>query len=214
MDLTPVDTQIAYQRIREKITSLELEPGSPIDEGILAEEIEVSHKSLQEALISLAREGLVELKDRGLYVSVVEPEQLQQISELRALLEGFSARLAAQRAEEDDLLILNALREEQGELTAHQADRLFELDHKFHQAIAQASKNPFLARELEMFYGLSLRMWNLVLPKIDFLENAVEEHKELLTAIEAGNPEVAERLMCQHVGEFYQRIQELLKRGG
>jgi DNA-binding GntR family transcriptional regulator len=212
MEMVRVDTQRAYEIIREKITTLEIPPGTHINEQALAEELEMGDVPVREALKLLVHDDLVVITPRhGLYVTEVNIPDLQQLSEMRLSLEGLSARLASQRATPDEMAVLKALRKEQAETPPEDSRRLFEVDHKFHQAIAKASHNKYLARTLENFFGLSLRLWYMVPPSIGFLPDAVEKHLELVDAIESGDGDRAEQIMRDHVGEFYDKVREILK---
>jgi DNA-binding GntR family transcriptional regulator len=211
MELERVDTKRAYELIRERITTLELEPGSVINEQDLAEELEMGLAPVREALKLLAHDNLVVITPRhGLYVADVNVPDLEQLSELRLSLEGLSARLAAQRATEDDIVILEALRQEQASTPAEDRRRLFDIDHKFHQAVARAAHNKYMADSLERLFGLSQRLWYLALPKLGFLPGSVEQHLDLVQAIENGDGDEAERIMRAHVGEFYAQVREVL----
>ena len=88
---------------------------------------------------------------------------------------------------------------------------LFELDHKFHQAIAQAAHNKYLADILDDFFGLSQRLWFLALPHLEFLPAAVEKHLELVAAIKAQDENHAEAIMRQHIQSFYDKVFETLQ---
>ncbi|MGD8736247.1 MAG: GntR family transcriptional regulator, partial [Anaerolineae bacterium] len=139
MQMERVDTKRAYEVIRERITTLELPPGSAINEQKLAEELEMGLVPVREALKLLAHENLVVIPPRhGWYVADVNVPDLEQISEMRLALEGLCARLAAQRATADDIVVLEVLRQEQASTALEDSKRLFDLDHKFHQAVAQA----------------------------------------------------------------------------
>jgi DNA-binding GntR family transcriptional regulator len=221
MELERVDTQRAYELILAKITTLELAPGAAINEQKLAQELNMGAVPVREALKLLAHDSLVVVTPRhGLYVADVSQPDLEQISELRLSLESLCARLAAQRATDDDLVVLEALRQEQAARAEVEADmsqaspRLFELDHKFHQAVAQAAHNRYLARTLDQFYGLSQRLWYLALPALGFLPAAVEKHLDLVEAIKAGDANRAEQVMYDHVKEFYDRVREVLVERG
>lgn len=221
MELERVDTQRAYELILAKITTLELAPGAAINEQKLAQELNMGTVPVREALKLLAHDSLVVVTPRhGLYVADVSQPDLEQISELRLSLESLCARLAAQRATDDDLVVLEALRQEQAARAEVEADmsqvspRLFELDHKFHQAVAQAAHNRYLARTLDQFYGLSQRLWYLALPALGFLPAAVEKHLDLVEAIKAGDADRAEQVMYDHVKEFYDRVREVLVERG
>ncbi|RLC77001.1 MAG: GntR family transcriptional regulator [Chloroflexi bacterium] len=215
MKLTPVfvrvDTQRAYERLWEKITTLELEPGAPINEQQLAQELEMSTSAVRESLRLLAHNNLVVVTPRhGLYVANVNVADLEQLSDIRLSLESLCARRAAQRATADDLVVLEALRQEQATVPLTDSRRLFGLDHKFHQAVAQAARNKYLAQTLDRLFGLSRRLWYLVLPHLGYLPAAVEQHLKLVEAIEAGDADRAEQIMYEHVEEFYAQVRETL----
>jgi DNA-binding GntR family transcriptional regulator len=167
---------------------------------------------VREALKLLAHENLVVITPRhGLYVADVNVPDLEQLSEMRLALEGLSARLAAQRATKDDTAVLEALRQEQANTPAEDSRRLFDVDHKFHQAIAQAAHNKYLAASLERLFGLSQRLWYLALPSLGFLPSSVEKHLELVEAIKTGDGDQAERIMREHVKEFYAQVRRILQ---
>jgi DNA-binding GntR family transcriptional regulator len=212
MELLRIDTQRAYELIREKITSLEMSPGAAIDEGKLADELEMGQVPVREALNLLAHDHLVTTADQGLFVSKVEILDLQQISEIRMLLEPYCAQEAAKHAKADDIVVLEALSQEQGQIPPDQPKQLFDLDHKFHQAIARAAKNKYLAEILENFYGHSKRAWFLVLPHLDFLSTAVESHLEMVKAIKDQDADHASEIMRDHVQGFYEKVFEILKK--
>lgn len=212
MELVRVDTQRAYELIREKITTLELAPGAPVNEQHLAEELDMGLVPVREALKLLAHDDLVVITPRhGLYVADVSISDLEQISEMRISLESLCARLAAQRATPDDLVVLEALRQEQATISPEDSRRLFDFDHRFHQAIARAAHNRYLARTLDHFFGLSQRLWYLALPHMGFLPAAVEKHLDLVEAIKAGDADQAEQIMCGHVQDFYDKVREVLR---
>ena len=84
------------------------------------------------------------------------------------------------------------------------------MDHKFHQAIARAAHNKYLADSLERLFGLSQRLWYLALPRLGFLPAAVEKHLDLVQAIKNGDGDRAEQIMRDHVAEFYAQVREIL----
>ncbi len=206
MELIRVDTKKAYQILWEKITSLELTPGSPLDISALAGELAMAQASINEALRLLVHDHLVEAPQRRLYVASLHFSDLEKISTIRINLETLAAQQAARNAKEDDLIILQTLcGEEAGDTLEY-----FELDRKFHQAIAQATHNEYLAITLKHFYGLSKRLWFLALPYLDFLPSAVKSHLDLVDAIKAQDEPLAMEIMQTHIEEFYQKITRII----
>ncbi len=189
---------------------MEYQPGSFINPQEVTSDLDLGHHATREALKLLVHDNLLEVKSEGLYVRDIDMDDLKLISEIRVLLEGYSARFAARRATPDDLLIIETLIQEQSDIPEDDQQQWFEIDHKLHQAIARAAHNHYLAQSLEDFFTQSQRLWNLVLPEIDFLASAVHEHKELFDALRSGNEDEAEMIMQEHVKSFYARIQDIL----
>jgi DNA-binding GntR family transcriptional regulator len=218
MEKQRLDTQHAYELVWEKITTLELAPGSPINEQQLASEFNTALAPVQEALRLLEHEHLVRITPRhGTYVAEVNLPDLEQVSELRLAMEPLAAALAARRVTPDDLAVLEAIRQEQIAADPHDTRRLFNIDHKFHQAIAEAAHNKYLSEMLDHFFGLSLRFWYLVLPsgrdvpsRIEFLPIAMHMHLELVDTIRKGDAAAAEKIMYAHVESFYKEVRAVL----
>ena len=206
-----VDTQQAYEQIKEQIISLELAPGAQLSAQTLAESLDMGLTPVEEALKLLAHDELVVITPRhGIYVADVSVADLEQLSEMRVPLEALCAHLAAQRATPDDIAVLEALRQEQASVSPDDSRRLFQIDHKFHQAIARAAHNKYLSRSLDHYFGLSQRLWYLALPELGFLPTAVADHLALVDAIKAGDADKSERIMRTHVQSFYDKVRDIL----
>ena len=166
---------------------------------------------VQEALKLLEYEKLIKTDPQyGVYVTNVCLADLEQLSEMRLTLEPLSARLAAQRAIPDDFVVLDSLGQEYADTSLQDHKQLLDLDHRFHQTIAQAARNSYLAETQEHFFGLLQRLWYLILPRLDFLPAAVAQHLDLLAALKAGDADRAAQIMHDHVAGFYQKIRKTL----
>ncbi len=80
--------------------------------------------------------------------------------------------------------------------------------------MARAAHNHYLARVLDQFFGLSQRLWYLAMPEINFLPQAVDKHLELLEAIKDGEADRAQRIMQDHVRDFYDQVKTKLEADG
>ena len=98
---------------------------------------------------------------------------------------------------------------EQGDLRS-QERALIDLDSRIHRLIYQATKNAYLATDLDRYYIHSQRIWNLGLGRVEHLRQAVLEHKELLEAIIQGDSDRAFNVMSKHVSEFEAEIAQAL----
>ncbi len=204
--MNKIDTNKAYQILWEKITSLSLAPGEILDIAALGDELQFSQSSIQEALRLLIHDHLVDAPPRGLFVADLHFSDLEKISTIRLNLETLAAQQAARNANADDCIILQSLCEE----VAADTGEHFELDQRFHQAIAQAAHNTYLEDTLKHFYGLSKRLWFIALPYLDFLPSAVKSHINLVTAIQNHNEPLAMEIMQSHIEEFYLKIREII----
>ena len=201
----------AYYRIRELIVSLELAPGSIVDERSLMARLEIGRTPIREALRQLARENLVEVHARrGMFVSAVEVGDLAALSEVRAPLESFAAGLAAERRTPDDLLETAALLGELSVSRPHDERALIELDQRLHRHVYRCTHNPFLETTLDGYYVLTLRIWFMALDRVARLDDAVHEHRALLEAIRDGDATAAGDAMRRHIVGFEQAIRAVL----
>jgi DNA-binding GntR family transcriptional regulator len=197
----------AYHEIRGLIVSLELAPGAVIDERDLIERLGIGRTPVREGLRRLAHERLVEVYPRrGMFVTGVDVRQLARLSEVRAVLEPEAARLAAERATDEDRARFDALLTE---LDAGSSE-LMQLDERIHRAVYRAARNDLLEATLEQYYALALRIWMLALERTQDLEEAVEAHRDLLEAIRDGDGERAAQTMRDHVENFEQAMHRVL----
>jgi DNA-binding GntR family transcriptional regulator len=197
----------AYHEIRGLIVSLELAPGAVIDERELIERLAIGRTPVREALRRLAHERLVEVYPRrGMFVSGIDVRQLARLSEVRELLEPEAARLAAERATDSDRAEMAGLL---AELDAGDS-ALMDLDERIHRAVYRAAHNDLLEATLGQYYVLALRIWTLALDRAHELEEAVEAHRALLEAIQAGDGERAADTMRAHVQNFEQAMHRVL----
>jgi DNA-binding GntR family transcriptional regulator len=196
----------AYIAIRGLIVSLELAPGAVIDERALIERLGIGRTPVREALRRLAHEQLVEVfPRRGMFVTNVDVRDLARISEVREALEPEAARLAAERATEDERDELAEL----GSSIVRGAD-LMDIDERIHRAIYAAAHNDLLEKTLGEYYVLAHRIWMIALDRNEALEEAVEAHRNLVLAIVNGSGERAADLMRAHVQGFEQAMRRVL----
>jgi DNA-binding GntR family transcriptional regulator len=201
----------AYQLIRHKIITLELPPKTAIDEQTLMEDLQVGRTPIREALQRLAAEGLVFLAPRrGMFVSEISIMDLQKVFELRMVLEGFCARLVAERATEAQFAAMNALVHRLDKTDDKDSKALMAIDEQFHESLYQAADNEFLADTLRQLHAQSFRIWHLVLDRLGNVRGAMEQHAAVTRALEARDSEFAENLIQEHISEFQQQIKAAL----
>ncbi len=188
--------------MREAILSGELLPGDRIVELQLAREVGTSQTPVREALLSLEKAGLiVRMEHRGTFVAGLEPHQLEDICTLRAVLEGFCARLVAHRLPDtDELRPLEAeLERMRRAVESRDCTALTEADIAFHQALYELSDHQLLAEMLRSLRDrMSLTVKLAVASSTGLLEVA-ESHVGLLDALRSGDADLAEQTARHHV---------------
>ena len=204
-------SQRAYLLIRDQIVTLRMAPGSVIEEGRLREQLHLGRTPIREALQRLAHENLVSfLPHRGTFVTEINITDLGYLAEVRTELEGYAARLAAERATVAERGAMKALISELDAGRPREAQALMQLDQRIHRQIYRATRNGFLAGVLEQYFNLTLRLWFLVLDRGVHLREAVQEHHEALQAIVARDAQAAEAVMRRHVTGFEQQVRRAL----
>ena len=204
----------AYLQIRDQIVTLSLPPGSVIDEGRLRQALGLGRTPIREALKRLAQEDLVAVvPNRGTFVAGVTVTDLAAITEIRVQLEGFAFRLAAERASPDERAVFRGLIMELDAIhrdgKAMGSEALMQVDLRLHRAVYRATHNRFLEDALERYFRLSLRLWHMVLDRIH-MDEPVQEHREILEAIVAGDGRRAESAVQRHVVAFEQAVRRVL----
>src|SRR5438552_6709184 len=197
-------------RVRDRILTLDLPPGSLVHEARLREELAIGRTPIREALQRLAHEKLVRsVPHRGTFVTDVNITDLARITEVRVVLEGHAARLAAERCTAADRA---ATRELLASLAVGASDQreLMRMDQAIHRQIYRSARNSFLESTLERYFNLSLRLWYLVLDRGVRLREAVTEHRAMLGAVMAGDGERADEAMRRHVAGFESAIGRVL----
>jgi DNA-binding GntR family transcriptional regulator len=201
----------AYQLIRHKIITLELPPLSPIDEQVLMDELQLGRTPIREALQRLAAEDLVSIVPRrGIFVADISLTDLQKVFEMRMVLEGFCARLAAQRVTQDQITKMEAVIRELETTRDKDGTALMVIDEQFHELLYEAADNEFLAHTLRRLHALSFRIWHLVLDRLGSVRGAMEQHIAIIQALKDRDQEQAEGLLKQHIAEFQQEIKAVL----
>jgi len=211
VEVAPSQSEAAYLRIRERIVSLEMPPGSVVNEARLREDLRIGRTPIREALQRLARENLVRpIPHRGTFVTDVNITDLARITEVRIVLESHAAKLAAEKLTPSDREAIEHLIEVLEKGAVRDQRELMRLDQEVHRQVYRAAHNPFLEGTLERYFNLSLRLWYLVLDRALRLREAVEEHIDLLRAILARDGARAEQSMRRHVAGFEREIRKVL----
>lgn len=198
--------ETAYRHIRNAIVSGELKSGETLQESKLADRIGVSRTPVREALSRLSNEGLVILERyrRG-QVASFSMAEVAEVFRLRAKLEGHGARRAARRITSDQVAYLEKLEAEMEsvfqQLGWHKHLSRFDyLNNEFHATIATAADSPRLEKILASSLELPASIFNYYNePLEDRTRRTHRQHREIIDALKARNPDWAEAAMTAHL---------------
>lgn len=203
----------AYRSIKRGIIRMEYAPASLLNELELKEVLGIGRTPIREALQRLALENFVViLPRRGTMVADLNLSDMQKISELRLELEGFAARLASERARPEHLSTFDeVLLSIECISDSDDHHKLIELDQRFHQLVAQASGNEFLAGELVGLYDQVIRHWYHALHKVvKPLGASLADHNRVADAIRARDGTLAAQVIREHITRFQIEFQAVL----
>ncbi len=188
-----------YKQLREDIVTGVCRPNGRLIEVELADRLKVSRTPIREALKRLASEGLVLSRRRGWIVREHTGDEIREIYEARAALEGYCARLAAKRGTEAQLKHIASLHRGAKGTASSSRKRLVEVNESFHDAIITAAQNERLA---ELIHRNREYYFNFRIAKLytdDEAQTSLEGHDAIVRALGERDGERAEREMRKHI---------------
>jgi DNA-binding GntR family transcriptional regulator len=201
----------AYQELSDRLVTLQIPPGAPINDEQVAAELGVGRTPVREALKRLETERLVvAYPRRGTFATEVQITDLGHLTEVRQRLEPLAASCAARRANARDRAVLSGLLDELGAAPGAEVGDLIRLDMRLHRALYAATANPYLQDTLVRYDNLATRIWCLFLDRLPGLAGHVGEHGPLLRAVLEGREDQAAALAAEHVAGFETAIRALL----
>ncbi|MBJ3778621.1 GntR family transcriptional regulator [Acuticoccus mangrovi] len=202
--------EMVYQRLRLDILNATFEPGTILRQQELAERYQVSRVPLREAMTRLTAEGMLILRPRrGYAVISLEPDQIVEVFELRAVIEEHAGYVAARARTKDDVRRLDALivaMEALDPASARYVDDWSSLNYDFHVCLVGSTRRERLARTaaalrdtVEPYIRIESRLTG-------DMKHAEREHREIAQAFKAGDATSLAALCRQHVEHTAQRL--------
>jgi GntR family transcriptional repressor for pyruvate dehydrogenase complex len=211
--------------ILDLLRQKELKPGDKLPpERELAEILGVSRPSLREALRALSIMKIVEVRQGdGTYVSALKTEELVehlefvfmldnstmlQLFEARKIVETGNVSLAAERISDEELSILRTCLEK-SEHSVDDPEAFMQADIELHEIITRAARNPLLERFMASIGTLSRASRHKTTHMSGVTKTAVEDHRQIVNALEARDPQAASAAMLCHLEHVEQKYREL-----
>jgi DNA-binding GntR family transcriptional regulator len=191
--------------LKESIATGRLKPGEKISETKLAEDLGISRTPLREAIQTLEAEGFLKVIPRkGAVVSDFSRKDIEDIYDIKAILEGLAARLATENLTASNIQKLENINGQLRSLTLKgesSAGRFFKLHNEFHDTFLQAGNNDRLYQLNCHLMGpfKRFRLSSLAIP--GRFEESVKAHDEIIEAFKAKDAKKAEELVIKNVLE-------------
>lgn len=208
--------KFVYEELRREILTLELAPGIPLDETTLARRFAMSRSPVREALVRLSADGLVEmLSNRSTLVAPVDMAGFPRYVEALDFLQRINTRLAAKFRSAEDMARMEARAKAFDKAcAANDYLQMSATNRDFHMSVAEAGKNPYLARAYGQLLDEGRRILHM---HFDYLRSSTtdhmltSEHFDMIEAIRHQDVAEADRLAHDHTRQFHDRFMSFLK---
>ena len=200
----PLDRERAYQGIAELIAKSKLDPGEPVTERGLAEQLGIGRTPIREAIRELVRDGALEVHPaRGTCVRANSLQDLGELFDVRHALEGLAVYRAAEFGPTEKLSAYGHRLRSVSRRFNHA--KAFDLGVDFHVEIFRAARNRLLI-DTYMPIKLRYRLASAIVQTHDheWIRRSVDEHLGILEAIEERDPALAQRRMQDHLTHSFQ----------
>jgi DNA-binding GntR family transcriptional regulator len=200
-DLLVSAQQAAHTWLREMIFSGALHPGQPLRQEEIARQIGISRLPIREALNRLATEGLVQLKPRrGFYVASLNENEIDDIFEMRAMLEGRAGQLATEQTTAEDADAVDRLVVELDAALETNApfDHYARLNVCFHARLYQSCNRKHLQRQISMLRDAVSPLIRLLALDSGELQRAQKEHRLLAKHYRRGDADRVAEMCREH----------------
>jgi DNA-binding GntR family transcriptional regulator len=197
-----------YVTLRDAIVRVELMPGQQLSENELARQLRVSRTPVREALTRLRDERLIQVvRQLGTYVARISPSAVSDAQFIREALECAAIRVAAERAGEEDLRALEEnLRGQERARDERELEVFYLLDDALHKALCDLSRHPSLWLVSQRMRSHLNRVRRLSLAAAGYLPEMIEEHREVVAAVAAHDPDRAELALRYHLRQVLREL--------
>ncbi len=202
-DSAPIRKRV-YDDLRTAILLGRLNPAERLTEEHLAQQLGVSRTPVREALYKLESEGLIKaLETRGFIVSSDSWEEVEELFEIRAILEGYTLRLISKSIDKGKLARLGGMIEKaERALETKQMNEVFECNTLFHDPLhGMVNHKKQLCRLLVNMRENVLRYRRDTLHSPEGARRTIDGHKRILLALSLKDPDLCEKTMRQHINE-------------
>jgi DNA-binding GntR family transcriptional regulator len=192
----------AYSLILEAIDTGIYRPGDRLVESELADRFGVSRTPIREALQRLETQSMLTRDGRSLIVASLDHNQMADLYVVRTELEGLAARLAARHATPEEIRVLRDMVDEDRAFV-DDPDALSKANRRFHKQIHLASHNRYLVKQLDLVHRSMALLATTSLAVEGRGAEAIDEHDQIVSAIEASNGDAAHSALSNHISKAF-----------
>lgn len=193
--------QDIYEKIRDDITFGRLMSGERLTEKKLSDLYKVSRSPIREALRQLESEGLISFeRNKGIEVAKLSVKQVEEIYDLRELLEGYAVRIAIGKTTKKDIAYLEDLHKKMIKAASSRDTQLWLQNNAlFHAFFREKADNENLCQLIVMLRRRIYRYQYMTVSYPRFFENYIEHHTTMIEACKKKDPDLAEKTMKIHL---------------
>ncbi|MBR5528146.1 MAG: GntR family transcriptional regulator [Clostridia bacterium] len=196
-----------FERIENDILSGKFRPGDTYTECTLSKLFGVSRTPVREAIRRLEQEGLIRITTKGAEILGVDMQDLEDIYEIRGRLEGLAAKKCAKKITDEELASLKEIIELHEFYTQKGlSDKIKDTDSEFHETIYAVCGSDIYSSVLSSLHRRIRKYRKLSVQNPTRAAQAAKEHREIYTALENHDGNLAEKLTAQHIENAHKNI--------
>jgi DNA-binding GntR family transcriptional regulator len=202
-----------YDHLKQAIIDQDIEPGARLVENRIAQMLGISRTPLREALHKLEREDWIEkMPSGGFKVMTLSREDIEETFGIRAVLEAYAARLAAEKHRPSDLIPLEkVMKQFRNCLEKKQTARLPEINTEFHDLLYAMSDSPRLIKMINQLRAPISRYRQIILKQKAYAAASCQDHADMLTAMNQRDADRVEDLVRSHILKGKQAVIHRIK---
>lgn len=200
-----------YDVLKEKIITLQFEPGQSISEKEISDLFQVSRTPVREAFLKLTQENLLDVyPQRGTFVSLIDLQQVEEARFIRESLEKSVVRIACEKATTEAIRQLEEIFEEQKRCVQNNDyNQLFKLDEQFHFFITQIADKELVWSVIQQMNAHLNRIRMLSLAANINWDLILDQHEQIIEALRTKNATAAEQVMEEHLKKLIFELEEI-----
>lgn len=193
-----------YDQLVAAIMNRDITPEDSLVQEKLAEQMQISRTPVREALMRLEQEGVLEVSKRGSFrLYRMDDQEVRELYQSRAAVEGQCARILAVRGDAGDIEALRKIVESEENIHEHTARAYFEANRNIHRAFVERAGNRFLLEMFEMIWGKAMAFHLFAAIENVDLAKSLGDHMSLVDVIETGDKTEALEAFTAHIQDGF-----------